>query len=126
MGNIDDQHRNPNMNDKDHLVGKLTKVTPETVKLGFSGSLPKYNHMSTGTAKLLQLYAAAEFLNREMSPADQGRASLSLRFTVPETNTNTIISKYQYHNIKMPIPLYQTTNTIISKYQYHYIKIPIP
>ena len=29
-----------------------SEVTPETVKLGFSGSLPKYNHMSTGTAKL--------------------------------------------------------------------------
>ena len=24
MGNIDDQHRNTNMNDKDHLVGQLT------------------------------------------------------------------------------------------------------
>ena len=24
MGNIDDRHRNPNMNNKDHLVGQLT------------------------------------------------------------------------------------------------------
>ena len=24
MGNIDDQHRNTNINDKDHLVGQLT------------------------------------------------------------------------------------------------------
>ena len=24
MGNIDDQHRNPNMNNKDHMVGQLT------------------------------------------------------------------------------------------------------
>ena len=28
MGNIDDQHRNPNMNNKDHLVGKLTNWLP--------------------------------------------------------------------------------------------------
>ena len=26
MGNIDDQHRNPNMNNKGHLVGQLTSV----------------------------------------------------------------------------------------------------
>ena len=26
MGNIDDQHRNTNMNDKDHLVGQLTNL----------------------------------------------------------------------------------------------------
>ena len=25
MGNIDDQHRNTNMNNKDHLVGQLTR-----------------------------------------------------------------------------------------------------
>ena len=25
MGNIDDQHRNPNMNNKDHIVGQLTR-----------------------------------------------------------------------------------------------------
>ena len=25
MGNIDDQHRNTNMNDKDHLVGQLIR-----------------------------------------------------------------------------------------------------
>ena len=25
MGNIDDQHINTNMNDKDHLVGQLTR-----------------------------------------------------------------------------------------------------
>ena len=31
MGNIDDQHRNPNMNDKDHIVGQLTSA-------GLSGS----------------------------------------------------------------------------------------
>ena len=28
MGNIDDQHRNTNMNDKDHLVGQLTSQVP--------------------------------------------------------------------------------------------------
>ena len=26
MGNIDDQHRNTNMNNKDHLVGQLTTL----------------------------------------------------------------------------------------------------
>ena len=26
MGNIDDQHRNPNMNNKDNLVGRLTRL----------------------------------------------------------------------------------------------------
>ena len=29
MGNIDDQHRNPNMNNKDHLVGRLIKMVEE-------------------------------------------------------------------------------------------------
>ena len=29
MGNKDDQHRNPNTNNKDHLVGQLTKSGPE-------------------------------------------------------------------------------------------------
>ena len=28
MGNIDDQHRNTNMNDKDHPVGQLTTYYP--------------------------------------------------------------------------------------------------
>ena len=31
MGNIDDQYKNPNMNDKDHLVGQLTTIQVEDV-----------------------------------------------------------------------------------------------
>ena len=28
LGNIDDQHRNPNMNNKDHIVGQLNTGEP--------------------------------------------------------------------------------------------------
>ena len=28
---LDDQHRNTNMNDKDHLVGQLTRVDPTNI-----------------------------------------------------------------------------------------------
>ena len=31
MGNIDDQHRNPNMNNKDHLVGQLVTSAQATI-----------------------------------------------------------------------------------------------
>ena len=33
-GNIDDQHRNTNMNDKDHLVGQLATRFPALLPLG--------------------------------------------------------------------------------------------
>ena len=34
MGNIDDQHRNTNMNDKDHLVGQLTTIEQDLSLIG--------------------------------------------------------------------------------------------
>ena len=45
MGNIDDQHRNTNKNDKDHLVGQLTSLiaAPNQKEIAsplFRGSCP--------------------------------------------------------------------------------------
>ena len=37
MWNIDDQHRNTDMNDKDHLVGQLTTPLPTHTHIFFSG-----------------------------------------------------------------------------------------
>ena len=39
MGNIDDQHRNTNMNDKDHLVGQLTTKTGAYLGISLSPTI---------------------------------------------------------------------------------------
>ena len=41
---IDDQHRNTNMNDKDHLVGQLTNSQDATAEeFGLGGSVCSFN-----------------------------------------------------------------------------------
>ena len=56
MGNTDDRHRNPNMNNKDHLVGQLTKAG-----LGEKVAVAEYRTVKPGLSTRAEVMKKEEF-----------------------------------------------------------------